>query len=200
MEAFKIEQEKNDARQRQQVRQQQQQPASSNLWARSSSPVRAKSPVVPNPPIAYAPTLQEQWMMRKQQQQQQQQPQMKVNREVTFAPSTFNGASSSNYMNSPQVSYPNQVVNSIQNTNRSGEIIIPVQIERSDGRKNNEEPASPRYTGASFPSRSFQALRMMTGEEAFPSFPSSNFFTPMESQFISPTGFVGGATGKYILN
>lgn len=29
---------------------------------------RAKSPVVPNPQVAYAPTLQEQWLAKKQQQ------------------------------------------------------------------------------------------------------------------------------------
>lgn len=154
---------------------------------------------MPNPPIAYAPTLQEQWQMRKQQQQQQQQPQSVI-RSVPFS----GGGNVSSQFTQPQF-YPIQVQQQQQqqgvnsNSKRGNEIIIPVQIERSDESNRNrlnDQPPSPRYTGASFPSRSFQALRMMTGEDPFTTFPSSsNFFTPMESPFN--TGFVGGASGNY---
>lgn len=88
---------------------------------------------------------------------------------------------------------------------RSGEVIIPVRVEQrnsnpsqgSQGAYGNssqgmsqswtgfqDQPPSPRYTGSAFPSKAFQAVRLLTGEDPFFSSPS---FLPSSYNHSGPS-------------
>lgn len=209
MEAFK---QASEPVQSNNGRQQQQQAGGGNDW-RDQPQVRSKSPVVPNPPV-YMPTLQEQWMAKKMAKQQQQQgsaprpapppPQRQVSSsgQGSFYPQpqyTQTPAEQTNQLFQRQVS--SSSASSSSRTNQ--EVIIPVRVEPRDGNSGNrnvdggqgswpghsfaDQPPSPRYTGAAFPSKAFQAVRLLTGEDPFFSTPN-NFSLPSSYNSFTPTG------------
>lgn len=139
------------------------------------------------------PTLQEQWLAKKMAKEQQQQ-QVAPPRPAPPAPqrqvSSSGGAGfypQPQYQQSPSDQQSQLFQRQTSSSSRS-EVIIPVHVEgRADNagagaRDNNnwgafqDAPPSPRYTGAAFPSKAFQAVRLLTGEDPF--FSSPNTFSP----------------------